>query len=367
MKKIIYIFVGILYLGCSSEEVEVPPTIKDVSSFSIFNRTLADEELVIAGSKELCLATAFQRNLEDELLEFTPVNRRLPYIMEDQYGRLWDLFGRSDETTSTLTPTISSFGFWFGWSSLFPGIDLYNTSPLIPDRMPIGDQEWAIPYEYVFTGANFDAIEGLVYPEFVVYNQKDDIKNGFFLQDEDQVIAVRDENNVRVYPHKILNYHEIVNDLVEGKDIAIIYSPFTSSSIVWDRNVNGRIETFGSSGMIYNNNILPFDRRTQSIWSQLLGECVNGFYKGARPNLIPHIETKWKIIKELYENPLVLSPETGYDFDYQEYPFDDYQTNNDYLFATNLFYNDGRLKRKEIVFGVAVEKEAIAYRLDDFR
>jgi hypothetical protein len=366
MKEIIFILLGILLLGCSSEEVEVPTPGQNLSSFSLLSRSIGDQDLVIAGSKEFCIGTSFYKMLDGELLEFVPVKQKLPYIMEDQYGRMWDMFGRSNQTSSRLTPVTSSFGYWFGWSAVFPGIDLFNTSPPIPDRIPTGGQEWSIPYEYVFTGANFDVIEGLVYPEFIVYNQKDDIKNGFFLEDNDQVIAIPDNNSVRIYPHKILNYHEIVNDLVEGKDIAIIYSPFTSTSIVWDRNVNGRIETFGSSGMIYNNNILPFDRRTQSIWSQLLGECVSGFYRGARPGLIPHIETKWKVIKELFEKPLVLSPDTGFDFDYQEYPFEDYRTNHEYLYANNLFYSDSRLKRKEIVFGVAVENEAIAYKLEDF-
>lgn len=101
-----------------------------------------------------------------------------------------------------------------------------------------------------------------------------------YLIPKDRVIGVSIGGEARAYPTRILSWHEVANDTLGGVPIAVVYCPFTGTAAVYDRRVGDEVLTFGMSGLVYNANILVYDRRGQraaeSLWSTANGKAVSG-------------------------------------------------------------------------------------------
>ncbi len=221
---------------------------------------------------------------------------------------------------------------------------------------PPGDSDWLIPKNEVFDGGpGKDGIPALTDPDMIPASQVD------FLFDDDLVIGFSYNGEIRAYPHAILDWHEIINDAPGGLPVAITYCPLTGTGIVWDRELDGKMTTFGVSGLLYNTNLIPYDRLTDSNWSQLALTCVNGTLKGQKVKTYRMIETTWRTWKELYPNSTVVSMNTGFSRKYGRYPYGDYKTNDDkLLFPVNV--TDDRLPAKERVLAVVIDEAVMAYR-----
>ncbi len=220
--------------------------------------------------------------------------------------------------------------------------------------------QWLIDYESVESGCEtVDCIKSLDDPKFV------EIKDIDFLEDEDLVIGLKYGDEIKCYPHAILNWHEIVNDKLNGRDIAINYCPLTGSGMAWDRKINGKITEFGVSGLLYNSNIIPYDRNTRSAWSQMKQLCVNGELMDSIVQPYQVIETSWSTWKKLYPDSKVVSKETGMQRDYYNYPYSTYRDNREIYFSVDS--QSDTLHPKERLFGVIENNKAKCYRFTNFK
>jgi len=218
---------------------------------------------------------------------------------------------------------------------------------------------WIIPKVEVYAGAGRDGIASINQPIFVTTEETD------FMEDEDLVTVLQIGEDIRAYPHPILDYHEIVNDVVGGIPVAINYCPFTGTGMAWERTINGVVTTFGVSGLLYHTNLMPFDRDTETIWSQLELKGVNGTLLGKSAIVHTMVEMPWKIWKTLYPTGKVLSKETGFDLIYGDYPYIDFRTNNDF-FIFPVTITDTRLPNKERVLGIIGANETRIFRFSIF-
>ncbi|MGB3152860.1 MAG: DUF3179 domain-containing (seleno)protein, partial [Maribacter sp.] len=195
-----------------------------------------------------------------------------------------------------------------------------NNGSFIPDA----ETEWSIPLSEVLDGGpGRDGIPALVNPELV------SVSEASFLSNDDLVILFKNGNDVRDYPHLILDWHEIVNDNVGDISLAITFCPLTGTGIGWSRIIDGAETTFGVSGLLYNTNLIPFDRQTNSNWSQILNESVNGELIGTPAELYQLLETNWATATEMYPSLRVVSINTGFSRTYGTSPYGDYNTNNE--------------------------------------
>jgi len=105
----------------------------------------------------------------------------------------------------------------------------------------------------------------------------------------------------------MLSYHEIVNDVVDGEPLAITWCPLCASAVVYDRHVGGRTLEFGVSGFLYRSNLMLYDRRTGSLWSQLLGGAVTGRMRGAKLRELPFVQQTWAAWREEHPRTKVLT------------------------------------------------------------
>ncbi|MFN3940233.1 MAG: DUF3179 domain-containing protein, partial [Chitinophagales bacterium] len=221
--------------------------------------------------------------------------------------------------------------------------------------------DWSIDLEYMEPGCSggYDCIPSVDHPVFI------DVKQVDFIKEEDLVVGLKMGDEVRCYPHAILDWHEIVNDQIDAIRFSINYCPLTGSAMAWDRVVNGKETEFGISGLLYNSNVIPYDRATGSHWSQMQQKCINGELYKQKVKTYPVIETTWKTWKILYPKSKVVSTKTGYTRDYNMYPYFDYRENTDIFFPT-AFDND-TLHPKERVFGLINADTAVCYRFEKFK
>lgn len=219
--------------------------------------------------------------------------------------------------------------------------------------------DWLIPISHIFDGGpGKDGIPALENPPFVEANK------ATYLHDDDLVLGYVYKGNARAYPHLILNWHEIINDDINELSIAIIYCPLTGTGIGWNREVGDEKTTFGVSGLLYNSNIIPYDRETGSNWSQMLLKSINGSRSGLLSANYNLIETSWKTWKLMYPNTKVVSSNIGYSRNYGSYPYGDYRTSDFLLFPVNNY--DDRLPNKERVLGILLSGRSKAYSIEDF-
>ena len=221
--------------------------------------------------------------------------------------------------------------------------------------------DWLIPKNQVLDGGpGKDGIPALENPISTGINEID------YLADNDLVIGFQFEGQVRAYPHKILDWHEIINDDLNGGKVAITYCPLTGTGIAWDRLIRGETTTFGVSGLLYNTNLIPYDRLTDSNWSQIRLDCVNGTLSGKEIKTFHLVETTWKTWKEMFPNSSVVTSNTGYSRNYSQYPYGDYKSNN-FKLLFPVTPTDERLPKKERVLGLVQNKKAKVYRFSQFK
>lgn len=244
-------------------------------------------------------------------------------------------------------------------TSFMLGCDDVKENSAIPTGTDVDLKSWLVPIEEVYDGGpGKDGIPALSNPQMTALSQAS------YLGDNDLVLGFKSGNDIRAYPHPILNWHEIINDDINGISVAITYCPLTGSGIGWNRKMNGVTTTFGVSGLLYNANLIPYDRASDSYWSQMTLQCVSGVLKGNEPDLFKLVETSWKTWKELYPNSKVVSINTGFNRDFTRYPYGLYRTNDYLIFPVN--NTDSRLHKKERVLGVKIGLKTKVYQISNF-
>jgi hypothetical protein len=179
--------------------------------------------------------------------------------------------------------------------------------------------------------------------------------------DEELVIGLELNEDVRAYPIRLLSLHEIVNDTVGGRPVAVTWCPLCFSAIVFDRRVDDKELTFGVSGLLYFNNLVMYDHRTETLWSQMLGEAIKGALRGDRLEFLPSLMTSWGEWKRRHPVTKVLSAEAmGRNADEIIDPYVGYYTSGA-AGVTGWANESELLKAKELVAGVQVGEEARGY------
>lgn len=214
-----------------------------------------------------------------------------------------------------------------------------------------------IPLTAVFqAGPGKEGVPSIENPQFL------SSANTSYLADQDLVIGVYVNGIAKAYPVKVMNYHEIINDQFGKEHIAVTYSPLSASAMAFSAQVGGKNQTFGVSGLLYNNNLLFYDWETESLWSQLLGKAVTGPSSGKKLLQVPVEKTTWAAWKAQHPQTKVLSKNTGYHRNYDIDPYSLYADNTrKTMFPVE--FRDRKLALKEKVMGLRIGRDFRAYPL----
>ncbi|MCH7972241.1 MAG: DUF3179 domain-containing protein [Chloroflexi bacterium] len=209
-----------------------------------------------------------------------------------------------------------------------------------------------------------DAIKPIYSPQY------EDASGGDWLDSNDIILGyVSESGQAYAYPIKFLNFHELVNDVIDGVPLLVTYCPLCGSGIVFDRRVDGEVLVFGNTSALYNSDLVMFDYASGSYWFQTGGEAVVGTMTGTRLTPLPSSVMTWDQWLALYPETNVLSLEQGLGTRSSMYLADPFSTYADYInggenrfpFPVDTDLVSDSLRPAEIVVAVAIGDHERAY------
>ena len=215
------------------------------------------------------------------------------------------------------------------------------------------------PEEILNGGPGRDGIPSLDDPVFVKAGDAE------FLRANDRVLGVEINGIARAYPVRILNYHEIVNDSIGDKAVVITYCPLCGSGMAFSSAINGRRLEFGVSGLLYNSDVLLYDRQSKSLWSQIKRTAVTGSMKGTQLDVLPLSHTTWRDWQVRHPDTQVLSMDTGFRRNYKVSPYGNYARDSRLYFP--VAEENKQYRRKSTVLGLEIDGQFRAYPFKELK
>ncbi len=255
-------------------------------------------------------------------------------------------------------PTYRALKVWM-FSQIDPQfLRFLNEETTAPGRLRIRLEE------ITWGGVRVDGIPALDDPKLITARRAN------YLKDDDLVFGVEINRDARAYPLRILDWHEMFNDVVGGVPVALAYCTLCGAGILFETQPEGRAERFlfGSSGFLYRSNKLMFDRGTDSLWNQFTGAPVSGplVDSGFALTLRPVVITSWKAWRDAQPRTRVLSLDTGHRRDYGPgAAYGEYFASEELMFPA--LADSVSLRAKDYVFGVRVHAGTKAWPLEVFR
>jgi hypothetical protein len=199
-----------------------------------------------------------------------------------------------------------------------------------------------------------DGIPAIDNPKFV------SVVKAEHMQANDRILGIEINGISKAYPIGILNWHEIVNDKIKGQHFAVTYCPLCGTGVAFESSVSGNNLDFGVSGLLYNSDVLLYDRQTESLWSQILSKAVTGEYKGIKLKRLPIEHTSWADWARQHPDTLVLSHKTGYARDYRRDPYSGYADSRTLYFEVSN-KAPAYFHPKERILGLEIDDRFKAY------
>ncbi len=296
-------------------------------------------------------------------------------ILAMRYSRLGQ--GAFSQALAELTGEDAGIGWnpWMTWMETHPEIvpnasylefkrRLYSViDPRFGDFIYPNLQHEIRLEEIVWGGVQVDGIPALTNPQFVAGPE------AAYLEPDEQVFGVEINGDARAYPLRMMDWHEMFNDVIGGVPVSLAYCTLCGAGILFDTTVEGYDEpfVFGSSGFLYRSNKLMYDQQTKSLWNQFTGRPVTGRLTGSGIELgiRPVAITSWERWLERHPDTLVLSLDTGFTRDYRPgRPYGEYFASPELMFPAAL--RDEALLQKDQVFGVRLPGGAKAWPLEAF-
>ena len=288
-----------------------------------------------------------------------------------------DIFEYGDALDQLTGQRIGSnyFGWvrWYGATDLAPppGYVGWKGSVLanIDERFQVflqDDHPSAIRVEeIVWGGVRVDGIPPLDLPTTIAPEE------ATWLGPEEPVFGVFINGEARAYPLRIMDWHEMTNDIVGGVPLSLAYCTLCGAGIAYDgRAPNGQMYTFGTSGFLYRSNKLMYDRVTRTLWNQFTGKPVLGSLVGATDsegqplqlNLFPLVLTSWEDWVAQHPETTVIDINTGYYRPYEPgMPYGEYFADGGTLFP--VWLESDQLSLKNFIYGLRIGGDRKAYRL----
>ncbi len=219
--------------------------------------------------------------------------------------------------------------------------------------------KYIVPREKILSGGPpKDGIPSIDNPKFISVQEAD-----AWIEDNELVLAIIHKEIKRVYPLQILVWHEIVNDNIANDPILITYCPLCGSGIAYERTINQEAVEFGTSGKLYNSNLVMYDRKTETYWSQIDGKAIYGELTGQELKPISINTVPWREWKAAHPDSEVLSQDTGFYRQYGKDPYGNYYEDSFLLFPVE--QESSRIHPKTVIFGIEVNGTHKAYKEED--
>ena len=202
-----------------------------------------------------------------------------------------------------------------------------------------------------------DAIRAIDRPDFEPARTADRV-----MASDELVIGLVGEREQRAYSTWQLDRSEIVNDVFEGRPIAVTWCPLCGTGVVFDRTVGTRTLTFGVSGMLFRDALVMFDRETDTLWTHVDGHAIRGPLAGRSLVPVAAVHATWKQWKTMYPDSVVLKKRGEF-----RSPYESYNRSSGKLGIFGRRNEDTRLPGKERILGIRADGVAMVFPVGKVR
>jgi hypothetical protein len=221
----------------------------------------------------------------------------------------------------------------------------------------------SVPYSEILSGGPpKDGIPAIDDPRFVTVEDADS-----WLEPQEPVILFLVGDDARAYPIQIVMWHEIVNDMVGGVPVVVTFCPLCNTAIAFERTVDSKELTFGTTGRLRFSNLIMYDRQTESWWQQATGEAIAGEFTGTRLRSLPAPIVSWRAFRSAHPQGEVLSRKTGFSRNYGQNPYAGYDDIDSSPFLYDGPDTPGDLPPMARVIAVDAEEGPVAYPYEVLR
>ena len=275
-------------------------------------------------------------------------NQALETLSGQSLGENWFAWVEWYGTTSLTPPP--GFTGWKGkiLGGIDPGFEEFLQDDF-PSTIRVEEIMWG--------GVVVDGIPALNNATMIIADEAD------YLEPDEPVFGISINGDHRAYPLRILDWHEMANDVVGGVPVSLAYCTLCGAGIAYDgRASNGETYTFGSSGFLFRSNKLMYDRQTRTLWNQLTGEPVLGELvgTGVKLDLLPVVLTSWESWLTQHPDTLVLDVNTGFNRPYEPgAAYGSYFADDDTMFP--VWQRSNLLETKDRIYALQVENIPKAY------
>src|SRR5262249_8038821 len=142
--------------------------------------------------------------------------------------------------------------------------------------------------------------------------------------------------------------------------VAVTFCPLCNTAIAFDRSVQGRVLSFGTTGNLRNSDLVMYDRQSESWWQQFGGQALVGRYTGTALRQLPARIVAWREFARSYPHGLVLTRKPGFPRPSGQNPCGGYDAASSPPFFGAAHANDHRLPPKERVVFLERGRDAAA-------
>jgi len=216
---------------------------------------------------------------------------------------------------------------------------------LLPSQLhaiPMNEQELArIADRLTQTSVSYGSIPSLYRPHYVRV-----VDASLSLGKDEPVFVVRLPDGYRIYPQRIMVWHQVVNELIDDHAYVITYCPISGCLAAYDASMDGINLIFDIEGRLFEGNSILMDRNSGSLWVQMLGMAFDGPLRGRGMPILPVFWTSWNYASRYFFDAQVLAPPLESQRAYGRDPYGNYQRRDSYYQNDILIYPVSRLDRR---------------------
>ena len=180
-------------------------------------------------------------------------------------------------------------------------------TPVVGGNWRTNRERYILNPDILGPGNNRDAIPPIYQPQFESVESADS-----WLENDDLVGVLALDDEVHVYPLRMLVYHEVANDQIAGVPVLVTFCPLCDTVLAFDRRVAGEALLFGVSMKLLHDNLIMWDHQTESWWQQVSGMAIVGDLAGEQLDFLPVRTLFWRDVRQDMPLARVLSRESGF-------------------------------------------------------
>ncbi len=229
--------------------------------------------------------------------------------------------------------------------------------PAFADFLP--DDTALDPRQVTWGGVRFGDIAALDDPVTVPVGDAWD--------DDEPVVTLEVGGETRAYPRRILEVHELVNDTVGGRRVALTFCTLCGSAVAYDLDATPAVAGLETTGLLRRSNKLVVDPATGSVFDQFEGTALSGPLAddGVDLETIATSVTELGPWREEHPQGTVVAPDPGTGRTYRADPLDG---RDDLGPIFPVGERDDRLAENVVVAGViTADGDAVAFPVEAAR